>query len=332
MPAQKVERRASARRVAPRPPATRTRKPLPLTPGIGDDCAVLRIPPRSQALLTTDFCLEGVHFRREWHPAEAVGHRCLARGLSDIAAMGGTPLAAFLSLALPATLGQRWVDGFIRGLLRLARAHGVVLAGGDTAQSSAGFLADIVVLGAVPAGRAILRSGARPGDAIYVTGELGVSAAVLRRLMAHPRSRLSPRRYPRHFFPEPRVAVGAFLRAPRLATAMIDVSDGLSTDLRHLCDESGVGARLHAGAIPRPAGPGRLDLALNGGEDYELLFTAPARAAVPPRIAGVRVTRIGEITRRRSLVLVEAGKERPLAPGGWQHFAKTSAAARARKT
>ena len=147
--------------------------------GIGDDCAVLPIPRGHEALVTTDFTLEGVHFRREWHPPDSVGHRCLARGLSDIAAMGGIPRAAFLSLALPAELPQEWVDRFIAGLLKLASRFSVQLAGGDTAQSPDGVLADIMVVGSVPAGRAILRSGARPGDLIYVTGTLGSAAAVL---------------------------------------------------------------------------------------------------------------------------------------------------------
>src|SRR6266851_776131 len=147
--------------------------------GIGDDCAILRIPETHEILLTTDFSLEGVHFRREWHPPESVGHRCLARGLSDIAAMGGDPVAAFLSLALPAKLPQRWVDRFFDGLLKLAAEFKVPLAGGDTSQSPTGILADIVVLGSVPKGKAILRSGARAGDRIYVTGELGGSAAEL---------------------------------------------------------------------------------------------------------------------------------------------------------
>ena len=128
--------------------------------GIGDDCAVLRLPAGHEALVTTDFSLEGVHFRREWHLADSIGHRCLARGLSDIAAMGGVPRAAFLSLALPPDLPQGWVDGFVGGLLKLAKRYSVVLAGGDTAQSPDGVLADIMVLGSVPAGKAILRSGA----------------------------------------------------------------------------------------------------------------------------------------------------------------------------
>src|SRR3984885_2343665 len=132
--------------------------------GIGDDCAVLRLPRGTDSLVTTDFSLEGIHFRRDWHPAESVGHRCLTRGLSDIAAMGGEPLAAFLSLALPRKLPQAWVNGFMRGFLDLARRVGVTLAGGDTAEYPDGVLADIVVLGSVPRGKAILRSGAKPGD------------------------------------------------------------------------------------------------------------------------------------------------------------------------
>src|SRR5256886_15266617 len=159
------------------------RKAVPgrsIVTGIGDDSAVLKIPKGHQALVTTDFSLEGVHFWREWHPPESVGHRCLARGLSDIAAMGGEPVAAFLSLALPRKLPQKWVDEFMRGFLRLADEYGVSLAGGDTAESPTGVLADIIVLGSVPTGKVILRSGARPGDRIYVTGQLGASAATLK--------------------------------------------------------------------------------------------------------------------------------------------------------
>src|SRR5207302_10899422 len=154
-------------------------KNLPVVVGIGDDASVLRVPKDHEILVTTDFSLEGIHFRQEWHPPESVGHRCLARGLSDVAAMGGEPMAAFLSLALPPKLPQRWVDLFLKGLLTLAHDFGINLAGGDTAESPDGILADIVVLGSVPKGRAILRSGARPGDRVYVTGELGGAAAAI---------------------------------------------------------------------------------------------------------------------------------------------------------
>jgi thiamine-monophosphate kinase len=231
--------------------------------------------------------------------------------------MGGEPQAAFLSLALPRELPQAWVDEFLRGLLKLAGRFGVNLAGGDTAESPAGVLADIMALGSVPKGKAILRSGARPGDRIYVSGELGGSAAALRRMMKNPRRKLKPAGFPRHFFPEPRVQVGRFLREKELASAMIDISDGLSTDLTHICEESGVGAEIQAEAIPREAD---LDLALHGGEDYELLFTAPRSKKVPARIAGVPITCIGVITRARKIVLSENGVCRELRPKGWEHF------------
>src|SRR5271167_2021409 len=216
--------------------------------GIGDDCAVLPVPRGHEALITTDFSLEGVHFRRDWHPPDSAGHRCLARGLSDIAAMGGIPRAAFLSLALPAELPQQWVDRFIAGLLKLAARFSVSLAGGDTAQSPDGVLADIALLGSVAAGQAILRSGARAGDLIYVTGTLGSSAAALDQL--RDGEKLRPRGHAKHFYPEPRLAVGQFLRERKLASAMIDISDGLSTDLGHICEESKVGAVVHAESLP----------------------------------------------------------------------------------
>jgi thiamine-monophosphate kinase len=297
-----------------------------LVAGIGDDCAVLRLPAGHQTLVTTDFTLEGIHFRREWHPPESVGHRCLTRGLSDIAAMGGEPMAAFLSLALPRDLPQAWVNRFIRSLLSLAQRFGVKLAGGDMAESPDGILADIIVLGSVPKGKAVYRSGARPGDRIYVTGELGASAATLQRMMEKPKRKLKPPDYRRHFFPEPRLEVGRILREKGLASAMIDLSDGLSTDLGHICQESGVGAEIHAEAIPRtsigkPAWTVELNSALHGGEDYELLFTAPSKKRVPGRIAGVPVTQIGYVTRSKRVILMNRSRVGyELVPKGWEHF------------
>ncbi len=294
--------------------------------GIGDDCAVIAIPRGYQALVTTDFSLENVHFKRAWHPSESVGHRCLVRGLSDMAAMGGDPLAVFLSLALPRGIPQSWADGFLRGLLKLTADFKVALAGGDTAESPGGVMADIVVLGGVPRGMAVLRSGARPGDIIYVTGELGASAATLRLLSAG--KKLRPADFVRHFYPTPRVGVGRFLRAKRLASAMIDISDGLSTDLGHICEESGVGAEIQAGSIPVATvgkSEKRVDRqsALHGGEDYELLFTAPPRKIVPSRIAGVAVRKIGVVTRARKVFLREKdGALQELLPQGWEHFKK----------
>jgi thiamine-monophosphate kinase len=294
--------------------------------GIGDDCAVLRLRAGQDFLVTTDFSLEGIHFRRDWHPAESVGHRCLARGLSDIAAMGGEPVAAFLSLALPRDLPQVWVRRFLRGLMGLAEKHGVALAGGDTAQSPNGVLADIIVVGSVPKGKSVLRSGARPGDRIFVSGALGGSAAAVVRMQARPKKKLGPREYPRHFYPEPRVGLGRTLREKGLPSAMIDTSDGLSTDLAHLCEESGVGAKLDSALIPRarvgkPARAVDLDLALHGGEDYELLFTAAPGKRVPEKIDGVALSEIGVITRSRKILLRDTtGTARELEPQGWEHF------------
>lgn len=289
--------------------------------GIGDDCAVLKIPTGHEVLVTTDFTLEGVHFRRDWHPPEVVGRRCMTRGLSDIAAMGGEPRAAFLSLALDSGVSQKWVNRFLDGLLEAAEEFSVPLAGGDTAQSPRGIQADIVVMGSVPRGRAIRRSGARPGDAIYVTGDLGGSAAALADLR---RGRVRAQDFERHFHPVARIEVGKLLRRRKLASAMIDLSDGLSTDLGHICEESGVGAEIDSAAIPRALvgrDPTRvsLDLALHGGEDYELLFTA--RKRIPPEVAGIPVTRIGRITKARTMVLIRDSSRRSrLVAEGWEHF------------
>lgn len=284
---------------------------------IGDDCAILRGAAREDLLVTTDFSIEDVHFRREWHPAESVGHRCLARGLSDIAAMGGEPVAAFLSLALPTRLPQSWVDGFFRGFLRLAKRHHVPLAGGDIAESRAGVAADVVLLGRVRHGQAILRSGAKSGDLIYVTGEVGGSAAVLHLFRTGKKMNPGNRAQARHFFPEPRLAAAERLRG--LATSMIDVSDGLSSDLAHICAESKVGAVIAARNIPQALGAD-LELALHGGEDYELLFTASPRTKIPATIARVRVTQIGRITRQPGIWLERGGTREKLKTGGWQHF------------
>jgi thiamine-monophosphate kinase len=335
--------------------------------GIGDDCAILRPPRGHEVLVTTDFTLEGRHFRRDWHPPESVGHRTLARGLSDLAAMGAHPLAAFLSLALPGEMlatraGREWVERFFTGLRSLADRLAVPLAGGDTAESPSDLvLADIVLVGSAPAGRALRRSTGRPGDALYVTGKLGGAAAELAEMdrraatnPAHPYKDLGAPSIPRslrngwestpnqptahpQMFPQPRLAVGLALLRRCLAIACIDLSDGLSTDLAHLCRESGVGAQISSAALPihplaqqaraaqasrAGAAPTRaIELALHGGEDYELLFAAPPTARVPRSLSGVRITRIGSLVRGSSISLLDsAGRRTPLQPGGWEHF------------
>jgi thiamine-monophosphate kinase len=308
--------------------------------GIGDDCAILTPPPGHELLVTTDLSLEGRHFRREWHPARSIGHRTLARGMSDLAAMGAEPLAAFLSLALPRSVAAkpRWLRGFLDGLLALAAEHGVPLAGGDTSESpdyGRVLLADIVLLGTTPTGTALRRSGARPGDAIYVTGSLGGAAGELEHLGRDPkffRNARSDGRHP-HLFPQPRLSTGLTLRQRGLATACIDLSDGLSTDLAHLCTASGVAAEIRLPALPlspllRGAGKtAARNAALHGGEDYELLFTAPASAVMPKSVGGIRA----HTHRHRSCARAgpppadhhDRGKRPASAardPGGWEHF------------
>jgi thiamine-monophosphate kinase len=338
--------------------------------GIGDDCALLRPRAGEEIAITTDFSLENVHFRLDWHPPQSVGHRSLARGLSDLAAMGARPIGALLSLALPAELtvaeqgGRSWAELFLDGFLALAGAFKVPLIGGDTAQSAStdhagsaqsGVAADVVLLGGVKRGCALRRSGARPGDLIYVTGALGGAAAELlslgrepdcfRHLTAAPAAGTgSTRRFGHaaesasahpHLYPEPRVAVGRKLVG--LATAAIDLSDGISADLRHICEESGLSAVIqnllvHPLAIEAESGgwtPSALKLALDGGEDYELLFTAAPQTTIPKALAGVAIHAIGEMRRRgrgRPMIQlgVETGRGRtrlvPVEPGGWEHF------------
>jgi thiamine-monophosphate kinase len=307
--------------------------------GIGDDCALLTPRQGEEVAVTTDLSIAGRHFRLDWHPPEAVGHRALARGLSDLAAMGSRPVAAFLSLGLPRELtlasGRRcsWVQRFLDGLLALAETHHTPLAGGDLAESPIA-VADIVLVGAVPQGRALLRSGARAGDLLYVTGALGGAAAGLARLAELAQTQPAAPKPPRipkkleamlapHLYPQPRIHQGIRLQRHGLASAALDLSDGLSTDLAHLCQESGVAAEVDAAQLPiHPAAT--LAQALHGGEDYELLFTAPVSARLPRSIAGVPITRIGRILKARpgqpDLTLLTPQGPQLLEPHGWEHF------------
>lgn len=306
--------------------------------GIGDDCALLRPRAREEVALTTDLLLEGRHFRREWHPPRSAGHRALARGLSDLASMGARPMAAFLSIALPEGMlvnEPRWVEEFFTGLRDLGERYGIALAGGDTAQSPCGLVvADIVLTGSVHAGRALRRSAGKPGDFLYVTGELGGSEAELEALAdgqtqnqarAAARGLNGANPHPQ-LFPEPRVNTGLELVRRGLARAAIDLSDGLSTDLGHLCAESGTGAEIEASALPlhplaETRDPGRaLALALDGGEDYELLFAAAPHLRLPRRVGGVRVTRIGRLVEEPGIRMVGPdGKIESVERGGWEH-------------
>lgn len=313
--------------------------------GIGDDCALLRPRHGEELAVTTDLSIADRHFRLDWHPPESIGHRTLARGLSDLAAMGAQPVAAFLSLALPVELtrsssrGTSWLGRFLDGFLALAARHGVALAGGDLAQSPLAF-ADIVLTGVVPRGRALLRSGARAGDRVCVTGSLGGAAAELASLAAHPRrftrikqtgskikqagSKVDGGEENRpHLYPAPRIAQGVALRRRALATAALDISDGLSTELSHLALASGVCIEIDAERIP--LGPGAsLDQALHGGEDYELLFTTPSGLRLPRTLVGAPVTVIGRVLASRRgqpvVTLLQDGLRQTLAALGWEHF------------
>jgi thiamine-monophosphate kinase len=244
--------------------------------GIGDDCAVL-----NEWLVTTDMFIEDIHFLRSL-PPETCGYRALARGLSDIAAMGGDPRWCLLSLALADWCGERWVRGFYRGLLKLAEKFAVKLVGGDLSHSNR-VTADIVVIGFAPKGKALRRDGARVGDGIYVSGALGG----------------------RPVLPEPRIAFGKKLRGR--ASACMDLSDGLSLDLKRLCEASGVAAVID---LPLPVAPGAtIEQALHAGEDYELLYTAPRKAGG---------TRIGTIVRGKPGRVEFFGRK--LAAKGYDHF------------
>ena len=277
--------------------------------GIGDDCAIVRSRGSAEdLLLTTDLLIEGVHFLRDTHSAADAGWKALARGLSDIAAMGGEPRFCLVSLAAGPWTDRRWIDGFYRGLMELARREGALPIGGDLARAEQ-FACDIVVGGAAPRGSALRRDGARAGDNVYVSGELGASALGLatRRGAA----------WRRHKRPEPRIALGRRLRERVHATACMDLSDGLSLDLRRLALKSGLSAEIEMPPLFRGAS---IEQALHGGEDYELLFTASPRTRVPRELAGVRLTRIGTMRKGPPGVILLNGAR--LEPLGFDHFRK----------
>jgi thiamine-monophosphate kinase len=291
--------------------AIRRRARLPagsgLALGIGDDCAIFR--PRGapeDLLFTTDLLVEDVHFHHDTHPPAALGHKALARGLSDIAGMGGVPRFCLLSLAAGSRADRRWIDRFYDGLLRLARSSSVPLAGGDLARAD-NTACDIVVCGAVPRGSALRRDGARAGDAIYVSGRLGGSALGL--------ERRAGKAWLRHLRPEPRLKLGVFLRERMGASAAMDLSDGISMDLPRLALASG----LEAAIEPPPRFPGATpEQALHGGEDYELLFTVRPRVQVPARFENIPLTRLGVLRRGQPGAVYLFGK--PLPALGYDHF------------
>lgn len=307
--------------------------------GIGDDAALVRVGSNRDLILTADLSIEGVHFTTRLHPPRSVGHRALARSLSDIAAMGGVPRFALISAAFPRTASRRWIEEFFRGVFELAERFGVAVIGGDTSIVPRTAMLDVTLAGEVPHGKGLLRSGARPGDAIFASGSLGQSARGLEILKSRARGRKEVRRSQEespetaialsaHLYPEPRCELGRWLQRSGIPSALMDISDGLSTDLGRLCEASGAGAKVYAERVPGPAGvrpEHSLELALHGGEDYELLFTVPKRrlARLPGSHRGVPLRCIGRICRLRDVLLVlKDGSEVRLVPSGYDHFSK----------
>ncbi len=281
--------------------------------GIGDDCAIYR--PRGSAddlLLTTDLYVEGVHFRQDTHKPQDAGYKALARSLSDIAAMGGEPKLCLTALCAAPWTTDKWIDGFYKGLLELAEATGTLLAGGDLSRGSE-FCCDVLVLGSVPRGTAMLRSTAKPGQDVYVSGSLGGSALGLETGKG--------KAWKKHIHPEPRLELARTLREKYRATAAMDLSDGLSLDLRRMALDSNLAVEISA----PPQFPGAtLAHALHGGEDYELLFTVRAGLKLPETLCGVRLTKIGRTVAGPAGLIQLEGE--PLAPLGYDHFASRDAA------
>jgi thiamine-monophosphate kinase len=305
-----------------------------LSLGMGDDAALASPTPGYEIVLTCDWFLEAAHFLRDQHPADAVGWKCLARAVSDLAAMGAVARCFLLSLALPGELAGSWLDDFLRGLRRAARRFGCSLAGGDTTERRE-VLINVTAVGEVRRGREARRSGARPGDHLYVSGRLGEAELGLRLLRQRKRGpSAQDARLRKHLYPEPRIKLGRWLSDSRAVTAMMDLSDGLSSDLRRLCEASRVGAIIRSDSLPavrvaeleRHRGVDPLQLALHGGDDYELLFTVPKSKArrIPRSLGGITITQIGEITKAREVKVADGnGWPRVLEPRGWDPFKRS---------
>ena len=313
--------------------------------GVGDDTALLALPPGALLVATCDSQVEGRHFVPGIASPEEIGHKALAVNLSDVAAMGARPMWALVSLLLPPSLDATMLDGIYAGLRELAARYDVAVVGGNVSATDGPLVIDVTLLGAVTRGRALRRDGGRPGDALLVTGSLGAAAAGLGALILEPgRASIAPDALSRArqalVAPEPRVRAGLALAATGAVTAMLDISDGLASDLRHLCERSDTGAEVVAASMPiDPAasiiasayGRDPLTLALNGGEDYELLFSAPparVEAIVAAAAAvGCAAHVIGRLTEPEHGLQLQAadGTSRPLEPHGWDHLRASSA-------
>ena len=316
------------KRIALRPGKARAIHPELRVP-IGDDVAIWRPHAGNETLLTCDWFLEGTHFLVDRHPADSIGWKCLARAVSDIAAMGGSPRCFLLSLALPSALSEVWLEKFLNGLTRASRVLRCPIAGGDTSRQDK-ILINITVVGECRRALAVLRSGAQPGDAVFVTGHLGEAEYGLQLLRRQKTLILRDSRLKKHLSPEPRLAIGSWLAQRRLATAMMDISDGLSSDLPKLCAASGCGARILLESLPcvRIADRDKhkwdpSQLALHGGDDYELLFTVAQKnlARIPKAVGRVALTQIGVITAEAGIKLAGADhQESSLQDRGWDSF------------
>lgn len=299
--------------------------------GMGDDAAALKCASSSVLLATTDMLLEDVHFDLCYTDFYSLGWKSAAVNLSDIAAMGGIPRFCLTSLGIPSLVPVEQINNFYRGFSAVLRTYRALLVGGDTCLSRDKLVVNVVVLGECKKAQILSRAGAEPGDRIFVTGTLGDSAAGLELLRSRNAGAGGKKLIQKHLRPVPRVEWGRLIARSKCANAMIDLSDGLSSDLAHICDESRVGARIFSADLPysrslRSAEDGlekkMLHYALSGGEDYELLFTAPGRSRSKLQSLGIPLTEIGEITKTRKLLLVDRGTEKPLLPTGYDHFAK----------
>jgi len=316
-------------------PASRNRD---LLVDIGDDTAVVRLDERRALLLTCDIQVEGRHFRFDRTTPYQVGRRAMAVNLSDIASMGGKPTYALVSLGLPADFPVKSYDLLFEGMRDELLPHHAHIIGGNLARTEGFLIVDVTLLGEADLSRVLTRGGARVGDRIFVTGHVGASGAGFQALRTFGKK--VPGKYRemvnRHVLPVPRVDLGRRISRSGVASAMIDVSDGVAGDLYHVCTRSGVGAEIHEDLLPLPehigeiarkSGTSVLELALHSGEDYELLFTVPPEVSARrirslPGDSRVPVTEIGRIVNRREgYCLVDSrGKKRPLTPAGWDHF------------
>ncbi|MDF1613411.1 thiamine-phosphate kinase [Desulfurivibrio dismutans] len=317
-----------------------TSPPAGLRQGIGDDCAIWKPSPQQDSLITTDTLVEGVHFDRRWHPPHLLGRKAVAVNMSDIAAMGGTPRYVLLSLGLGDQEDPAWLDAMLDGLAEAVAAYGAVLIGGDTVNSPERLLLSVTVIGESPESRACLRSSGQPGDSVWVGGPLGLAAGGLE--LCRQGLATDPRWQPAvqaHLDPQAQVELGQKLATAGLVHAMMDLSDGLATDLAHICTASGVSAEVAAALLPIPALVHRaaavcqadpLSWALGGGEDYHLLFTAdpahdPAISNLAGTVAGATLTRIGCLTAPPAggpgVILRDAdGTGREISYRGYDHF------------